>query len=78
VLHSDQRHFHKDALTRSLLFDMFRNHGEDRNQFHHNSHDALSHCCSGRDLGVDIKVMHEVFDRFEQVDEYVVAGADIL
>ena len=78
ILHSDQWHIDGDTLTRSLLLDLFRHQGERGNHFHHDFHDHLGHSCRQRNSGINIEAIDEVFYRFEQLDESIIAGADVL
>jgi len=76
--HSDKCYIGKDALTWSVLIYLFRREGKGGKQLHHYFHDYLHHGPCRRDSGIDIKAVHEVFDRFEQVNESIITGADVL
>jgi len=67
-----------DALTRALLFDLFRHQSKGRNEFHHNFHEDLGHGSRRGHPGINIEPVDEVFNRFEQVDDRIVTGADVL
>jgi len=68
----------EDALTWSVLFYLFRHEGKGGKQLHHNFYDYLRHRSRRRESGIDIEVVHEVFDRFEQLDKGVIASTDVL
>ena len=67
-----------DALTRSVLIYLFRHKGKGGKQLHHYFYDYLHHRSHRRDSGIDIKVGYKVFDRFEQLDESDIIGANVL
>jgi len=66
------------ALTRSVLIYLFRHKGKGGKQLHHYFYDYLCHRPRRRDSGINIEAGHKVFDRFEQLDESVITGADVL
>ena len=78
AFHSDQRQVDYNVRTRSLLFDLFRHQGKGGNRLHHDFDDDLGHSPGRRDPYIDIKATHEVFNGFEQFDESVVTGFDVL
>ena len=62
----------------SPLFNLFRYRGKSGNEFHHDFDNDLSHSSRGRNLGINIEAVQEVFNGLEQVGKSVVASADVL
>jgi len=60
-----------------LLY-LFGDHRERREQLHEYLDNHLGHSDCGRDLGINVEAMEEVFYRLEQIGQYIVAVNDAL
>jgi hypothetical protein len=66
------------GLTYSTLPGLLRCQSESGKNLHKKFYDNVGHGCSKRDRCIEVKSAEEVFDGLEQVDEGIIACADVL
>lgn len=66
-----------DSLTETALLDILRRKGQNGEYFNHYLHSHIRHCGSRWDLRIDMETLEEIPDTFEEIDEGVVARADL-
>jgi hypothetical protein len=75
---SEERKIKKKQPTRSFLFYVFCHDRENGEYFDHDFDDNVSHRRGGCYCRVRLEAPEEIFDPFEQVNEYTLARFDIL
>jgi hypothetical protein len=69
--------FVQELLTLAALLDLLRSNPKNRKRLHHNFHDDIHHLGCRRHLSVNFKALKEIFYALEDVDESVVARANV-
>src|SRR5260221_5067205 len=64
--------------TSSSLLDLLRCQSESRENLYHDLYDNVRHCFREGDLCINVEPAEEALDGLEQVDENVIACANIL